>query len=164
MQNKYILALAAFSAVNFLWLVALTIRQVLFFRKNRELFKNDQKGDIYDIVNNYLLRVRKVSEDNVRIKNDLANVTELFKKSFQKIGIVRYNPFKDIGGDLSFSMAILDDRENGFVLTNIHNREGDRMYIKPVKKGVSTHNLSAEESTALGKACKITEGRKDQNV
>lgn len=164
MQNQYILALAAFSAVNFLWLIVLTVRQILFFKKNKELFKNDQKGDIYDIVNNYLLRVRKVSEDNIKIKNDLASTIEFFKKSFQKIGIVRYNPFKDIGGDLSFSMAILDDREDGFILTNIHNREGDRMYIKPVKKGVSTHNLSAEESTALSKACKITEVRKEQNV
>lgn len=164
MNNQYILALILLSSVNFLWLTAITIRQIIFFKKNKELFKNDTKGDIYDIVNSYLHRVRKVSEDNVRIKNDLASIAEILKKSFQKIGIVRYNPFKDIGGDLSFSMSILDDHGDGFILTNIHNREGDRVYIKPVKKGVSHHNLSEEESMALKKASNITEVRKEENV
>jgi len=70
----------------------------------------------------------------------------------QKISIVRYNPFGDTGGDQSFSLAVLDAHDSGYVLTSIHGRQGTRVYVKPVDYGKSKYSLSAEEQQALSQA------------
>ncbi|USG67510.1 DUF4446 family protein [Brevibacillus ruminantium] len=68
------------------------------------------------------------------------------------LGIVRYNAFEDIGSDLSFSLAILDDAQNGVVMTSIYSRMESRVYAKPVEQGSSSYHLSEEEQTAIRKA------------
>ena len=70
----------------------------------------------------------------------------------QKIGIVRYNAFKDTGSDLSFALALLDSKDNGVVLNGIYSREMSNIYAKPVEKGVSKYVLSDEEKQAIEKA------------
>jgi len=74
----------------------------------------------------------------------------------QRVGLVRYDAFDDMGGRLSFSAAMLDGRGDGFVITSINGRTDNRCYAKPVTGGISEHNLSDEETEAiaiaLGKA------------
>ena len=70
----------------------------------------------------------------------------------QKIGIVRYNAFKDTGSDLSFALAMLDEKNNGVVLNGIYSREMSNIYAKPVEKGKSKYTLSEEEQQAIQKA------------
>jgi hypothetical protein len=70
----------------------------------------------------------------------------------QKISIVRFNPFGDTGGDQSFSLAVLDAHNSGYVLTSIHSRTGTRVYVKPVDLGKSKYTLSEEERQALAQA------------
>jgi hypothetical protein len=72
----------------------------------------------------------------------------------QKISIVRFNPFGDTGGDQSFSLAVLDAHDSGYVLTSIHGRQGTRVYVKPVDLGKSKYTLSDEEQQALAQAVK----------
>lgn len=72
----------------------------------------------------------------------------------QKISIVRFNPFGDTGGDQSFSLAVLDAHDSGYVLTSIHGRQGTRVYAKPIDFGKSKYTLSAEEQQALQQAAK----------
>jgi hypothetical protein len=72
----------------------------------------------------------------------------------QKISIVRFNPFGDTGGDQSFSLAVLDAHDSGYVLTSIHGRQGTRVYVKPVDFGKSKYTLSSEEQQALSQAIK----------
>lgn len=69
-----------------------------------------------------------------------------------RVGIIRYNAFGDFGSDLSFSMAILDDTQNGVVITSIYGREESRVYAKPLTAGASVYHLSEEEHTAIRKA------------
>jgi hypothetical protein len=66
--------------------------------------------------------------------------------------MVRYNPFRETGGDQSFSMALMDLKNNGIVITSIHGREVDRIYAKEIIEGKSKHNLSAEEIQAIKEA------------
>ncbi|CAM5786707.1 MULTISPECIES: DUF4446 family protein [Brevibacillus] len=68
------------------------------------------------------------------------------------VGVVRYNAFDDIGNDLSFSLAIIDDSQNGVVVTSIFSRMESRVYAKPVEQGSSPYHLSEEEQTAIRKA------------
>jgi hypothetical protein len=88
----------------------------------------------------------------------LAQVASL---SSQKISVVRFNPFGDTGGDQSFTLAVLDAHDSGYVLTSIHGREGTRVYIKPIDMGKSKYVLSKEEQQALDQAAKRVPGGKN---
>src|SRR4029453_3125647 len=70
----------------------------------------------------------------------------------RNVGLVRYDAFEDVGGRLSFSCALLDDRGNGVVLTSINGRQETRVYAKQVTQGTSSHNLSLEEEEAIRRA------------
>ncbi len=80
----------------------------------------------------------------------------LVSMASQKISIVRFNPFGDTGGDQSFSIAVLDGHNSGYVLTSIHGRQGTRSYIKPVDFGRSKYSLSEEEKQAISQAMRRT--------
>ncbi|MCX6806309.1 MAG: DUF4446 family protein [Patescibacteria group bacterium] len=69
--------------------------------------------------------------------------------AISKVGLVRFNPFGDTGGDHSFSMALLDHMNNGMVISAVHARSGTRVYAKDIIEGESKHNLSKEEAKAL---------------
>lgn len=72
--------------------------------------------------------------------------------AIQKVGIVRYNAFAEMGSDLSFSIALLDNFNNGFVVTSIYGREHSTVYAKPIKFGKSVYPLSVEEIQAIDRA------------
>lgn len=70
----------------------------------------------------------------------------------QKVGLVRFNPFKELGGDHSFCLAMLDNKDNGILLTCLHTRDRTRIYMKSIVSGKSEHDLSTEEKNALKQA------------
>jgi hypothetical protein len=73
--------------------------------------------------------------------------------AIQKVAILRFNPFDDLGGDQSFVLALLDDQSNGVVISSLHNRDNTRVYAKPVKNGQGDNiTLSQEEKNAILKA------------
>lgn len=78
--------------------------------------------------------------------------TELMLTALQRIGLVRYDAFEDMGGHLSFSAALLDANGNGMVVTSINGRQDTRCYAKPVEGWASSHNLSEEEEAAIRQA------------
>lgn len=71
------------------------------------------------------------------------------KSNIQKVGLIRYNPFDEMGGNLCFALALLDGSDNGVVLNGIHSRTGSFTYAKPIELGVSTYMLSDEEIKAV---------------
>ena len=71
---------------------------------------------------------------------------------FQKLGIVKYNAFKEMGGNLSFALCMLDSENTGFILNTMHGREGSYTYIKEIIKGEAYATLGEEEKEALEKA------------
>jgi len=98
-----------------------------------------------------LAQFRELKENFERISEELENLKKENKFNVQKIGIVRFNPFKEIGGNQSFSIALLDGNDNGIVITNLYTREGNRVYGKPIKDGKSEYLLSEEEKKAIDK-------------
>jgi hypothetical protein len=89
--------------------------------------------------------VRQVSGDQQRLEL-------MFKAAVQRVGLVRYDAFEDVGGRLSFSCAMLNDEGDGVVVTSINGRQDTRVYAKPVYRGESVHNLSEEEAAAIREA------------
>ncbi len=82
--------------------------------------------------------------------------------TMQRIGLVRYDAFDDMGGHLSFSAALLDGKGNGLVITSINGRQDTRCYAKPVEGWTSSHNLSEEEELAIQRA--LTSGQPAQHM
>ncbi len=72
-----------------------------------------------------------------------------FENAFQKVGIVKYDAYNQMGGQLSFSLALLDENDNGFVLNSVHSTEGCYSYTKEVKNGMCEISLGDEEKMAL---------------
>jgi hypothetical protein len=77
---------------------------------------------------------------------------EITHRTIQKVGVVRYNPFADAGGDQSFAIALLDSLGNGIVVSSLHSRSDTRVFAKPVQGGRSKYPLSDEEQDAIGRA------------
>lgn len=87
-----------------------------------------------------------------RISEGLENLKKEGKFSVQKVGIVRYNPFSEVGSNQSFSVALLDGNNNGVVITSLFSRDGNRVYGKGIKSGRSEYSLSNEEKKAIDRA------------
>ena len=100
----------------------------------------------------YINNVQQVEKKNEEIMEYCNNLNNTLKNCSQKIGILRYNAFKDTGSDLSFSLAILDAHNNGVVLNGIYARDSSNIYAKPVENGQSKYVLSNEEKEAIYKA------------
>lgn len=87
-----------------------------------------------------------------RLSARVDRLNEQAQRSIQHTGLVRYDAFKELGGHLSFSLALMDARRDGVVLSVLNDRDGARAYAKPVTGGRSTHTLSEEEQRAIGEA------------
>lgn len=82
-------------------------------------------------------------------KRDIRSINKQLAKAFQKIGIVRYNAFQTMGGNLSYSLVLLDEKDNGFILNTIHSSEGCYSYTKDIVNGNCDIALSPEEQKAI---------------
>ena len=118
----------------------------------RFLAKLGNGKDIEEDLETYMYRVEKVEKRNNEIANFVKTLDEDLTRCIQKVGMVRYNAFKDTGSDLSFTLALLDEHNDGVVLNGIYSREMSNIYAKPVKNGTSTYTMSAEEKEAVQKA------------
>ena len=85
-------------------------------------------------------------------KRDIRSINKQLAKAFQKIGIVRYDAFQTMGGKLSYSLVLLDEKDNGFILNTIHSSEGCYSYTKDIVNGQCDISLSDEEQKAINMA------------
>lgn len=95
-------------------------------------------------------------EDNKFLKNsternkkDIRTLYKKFETAFQKIGLVKYDAFNQMGGQLSFCLALLDENNNGFIMNSVHSTEGCYCYTKEIKNGECSISLGEEEADAL---------------
>lgn len=86
------------------------------------------------------------------LEQGVAQITAALPSTVQSVSVVRFNPFPEMGGNMSFSMALLDARANGVVISVLNDRQGSRIYGKPVEGGVSPQKLSDEEQQAISLA------------
>ena len=121
-------------------------------RYKKFLEKLGNGNNIEEDLETYMYRVEKVEKQNAEIANYVKTLDEDLTKCIQKVGIVRYNAFKDTGSDLSFTLALLDEHNDGVVLNGIYSREMSNIYAKPVKNGESSYTMSEEEKLAVQKA------------
>lgn len=119
-----------------------------------EALGGTEAGSLESTLKAHMNRVEKVDHRLAELETEYKRLAITNSLASQKISIVRFNPFGDTGGDQSFSLAVLDAHDSGYVLTSIHGRQGTRVYVKPVDFGKSKYTLSAEEEQALSQAVK----------
>jgi len=127
------------------------------YNTNKKINKLIGKGKIKEFKDILLLQKDKNKELEWEIDkafSKIENLENVCERTVQKIGIVRFNPFNEMGGNQSFVIAMLDDRNNGFVISSLFVKEGNRVYAKTVKDGKSDYLLSNEEIEAISRAIK----------
>lgn len=98
--------------------------------------------------NKYIIDLSNENKKNIR------EINKEMEFSFNKVGIVKYDAFNQMGGKLSFSLALLNEKNNGFVMNSVHSTEGCYTYIKEIKAGICDLDLSKDEKEALAEAMK----------
>lgn len=111
--------------------------------------KMGKAGNLEDMLFEVMEKVKGIEEENQEIKIDCKNLNKEIGKCIKKVGIVRYSAFKDMGSDLSFALALLDEFNNGVILNGIYSAENSNIYAKPVEDGIAKYTLSEEEQKAL---------------
>jgi hypothetical protein len=160
-EQLIVYILAGLVTVLIGWSLYLTFKYRKLYEKASILFSEKNHRDLASVIEEYLKSVKDVEDHCFNIDNELKKVRKMAEEGYQKMGFVRYNPFGDVGGNLSFSVCLLDDAGSGFVISSIHSREGTRVYSKTVSKGKSEYNLSNEELKAIEIALK---GKGERNV
>ncbi len=117
-------------------------------------FKGRKTQDLEGVIAEQLKRMKKTENDVKELFEWNEKLQKIADISIQKVGVVRFNPFKDVGGDQSFAIALLDNNNNGVVISSLYSREGTRVYTKPIENGTSSYHLSEEEKQAIQKAMK----------
>lgn len=117
------------------------------------LFPKSGERDIRKKFEEVLSGIEEFKGDLGKTKKDLADLEGDGKLHVQRVSLLRYNPYGDTGGDLSFSAALLDWKGNGIIVTSLHSRSATRVFAKPVDQGkAGKHQLSKEEQEALDTA------------
>jgi hypothetical protein len=131
------------------WLIFLTAKYREIVKKSRILFSGKISANLGKTIEEYLAGVKEVEDHCYILDAEVKAIRKMAEDGLHKIGFLRYNPFGDVGGNQSFSLCLLDEAENGFVISSIHSREGTRVYSKQVVSGDSEYNLSEEEKKAI---------------
>lgn len=151
--DNYLLILSAIIIILLIGFLAVLISNIKLNNRYKKFMNKLGNGkDLEEDLENFMYKVDRVERQNAEITNFCKNLDEDLSKCIQKIGIVRYSAFKDTGSDLSFAVALLDEKNNGIVFNGIYSREMSNIYAKPVEKGNSKYTLSNEEVEAIRKA------------
>ncbi|MDE3074681.1 MAG: DUF4446 family protein [Chloroflexota bacterium] len=152
MDNLLLPASAAAALVCLIWLLILQIRTSSLLRKYRRLIGGVKPGNLEQIMSMHVGRINEHDRRLGDVDARMSELDQLLRKAIQQVGLVRFNPFEETGGDQSFAIALLDRQGNGLVLTSLHNRNETRVYAKPIENGRSRYALSDEEQQALTEA------------
>lgn len=160
--SEQIFVIMSVLAVLVLILLIIAIAQSVKLGRLRKRYERMMAGagveDLESLLLNLKMQTDSVEDEQEKQRRTLLMIEQRQRMSKSKLGIKRYNAFSDQGSDLSFSLALLDDLDNGIVLSGLHNRDSSYVYAKPLEQGTSKYVLSPEEKEAVELARK--EGQK----
>jgi hypothetical protein len=157
-QNNPILSLApifSLMALFLFWNIALSIKLKNLKKNSREMFSGKKISNLEELLINQTKSIQVLDKDIQELYDISNQINSLASRGFHKFGMIRFNPFKDVGGDQSFSIAILNGKNNGITLSSLYTREGARIYAKSITAGKSDkHSLTEEEKKSIEIAIK----------
>ncbi len=139
-----------------MWSLVLTVLFVKFYFYYSRLTKEGKKESLIQVIDTVLAKEDVLEKKIDELVKQCTKLEEEGKLYVQKIGLIRFNPFQDTGGDQSFILALVDANDTGVVISSLHTRSGTRWYAKKVTggKGIE-HNLSEEEKKAIKEALSL---------
>jgi hypothetical protein len=143
-------ALAALAAL--LWALSLQRRLDTVARERGDAARMAADGDVQGLAQHLESRIDGLAEGAERMRADDAALADRVSRSIRHVSLLRYDAFPHAAGEQSFTLAMLDDSGDGFVLTSIYGRGEHRVYAKPVEAGGSRYPLTEEETDAVGQA------------
>lgn len=135
-----------------LYMITLSMKMARFQKKYKIFMRGKDAESLEKAFEDKFIEVDKLEEISKNQQLELVHIRDHLSRTCNKIGIVKYDAFPDVGGKLSFALAMLDSSNSGFVLNTIHSREGCYTYIKEIVKGESYIVLGEEEKEALRRA------------
>lgn len=161
-ENSVIISLAALAlGLVLLFLnifLALKVRKMR--KKSETLFSGKDGKDLESLILEQGENIKEFDKDIQELFEISNQIHGLAAKSLHKVGLIRFNPFKEIGGDQSFAIALLDGKNSGLVISSLHTREGTRVYSKPVVGGEpQKYPFTEEERQAIKMASTIKENK-----
>lgn len=146
-----------------IWIATLEYRFLRLTRTQRALFTGRSGADLEQILREYMSRMdrsdqnaaalaARLDQTIAALSNRTAQLESRAPSNVQHVGVIRFNPFADKGGDQSFAVALLDDHADGVVFSGLHSRTDSRVYAKPIVGGNSTYPMTEEEKEAVKRA------------
>ena len=121
-------------------------------KKYKKMMTGIESADLEKMLLEHIAKVKQIESQNRDIEIDNKAIHAILQTTIQRVGIVRFAAFEDVGGDLSYAVALLDQTNTGIILSSIFSRSSSTTYMKPIDKGNSSYKLSQEEQEALNKA------------
>lgn len=150
------------SALGILLVIAFFINIILYRRLNRrmKLFESSSltlqtfmSGDQLDtLLRENTQKMTRQEQELNKIDARLSQMEIKLRAGVDRAELLRFRAFENVGSDLSFAFALLNQEGSGVVLSSIHNREESRVYAKPIKEGLSTYSLTGEEKEVIDRA------------
>ena len=147
-----IISLGIITILLLIMTIICVVQNSRLYRKYDLFLRGKDAESLEDIIVNQIAEIEELKSQNYSNKDTLRTLIKNVKSSYQKFGMVKYNAFKGMGGNLSFSLAMLDMNNTGFILNSVHGREGCYLYIKVVERGETDSTLCSEEKDALEQA------------
>lgn len=138
-----------------IWLLFLRRGLRALARRFQEQIEAKEAQDWERVLGDHLEEIRTTTERAKELAHRAEEVGRRLERSIQRVGVVRFNAFPEVGGDQSFAIALLDNHGDGVVISSLQGRTENRVYAKPLKRWDSTYALSDEEKQAIAKAYRM---------
>lgn len=148
----YIVAGLSALVVLLIILVCMNARKLKKIQRRYESFMSKDEINLEELLVQYTRKLNVLLENEKQMQSSIKHMENAVKNCVQKVGMVRYQAIPNMGADLSYTVALLDEQNDGVVFNGIYGRDGCYTYAKPIKAGKSTYNLSEEEMQALEQA------------
>jgi len=153
-SDYLVIGLAALVLILIIIMI-INVVQMHKLKKNYQNFMTGKNGkNLEETILKRLDQVDQLIEANALNQKNINRIFSNMKYTFQKVGLIKYDAFNEMGGKLSFSLALLNETNDGFIINAMHSREGCYTYIKEIVDGNSIITLSEEEEEALQMALK----------
>ena len=150
---EYVLIGVSVAALILLVLLVITIINLVQTKKLKKKYEKFMTGSdsksLEDTIISHLNEIDGLIASNAENEKNISQLTNQIRFAFQKVGMVKYDAFQEMGGKLSFSLCLLNEKEDGFIINAMHSREGCYTYIKEIIAGNCVIILSEEEKEAL---------------
>lgn len=156
-SDYIIIGLAAFCLILLILIIVNMVQTNKLKKKYRAFMVGKNAKSLEDTLITRLDQVDKLISANAANERNIKKLFDGMKFTFQKVGLVKYDAFNEMGGKLSFSLALLNQSDDGFVMNAVHSREGCYTYVKEIVAGNSIIVLADEEQEALNMAKKANE-------